>query len=137
MELENVYNGSFKFYKVFSSKMKKESPERCEPPKNNKRSSHGKLYKKNIEKGGNEKRKLWEKFVKVITKIKLFTFNFVYGKGYTLLENINLGKCSLYYYISSKALFSTARYLKRKWNTIFHIDGSCTGLVEVVLSPWQ
>ena len=31
--------------------MKKESPNRWEPPKNNKIFSHGKRYKKDIEKG--------------------------------------------------------------------------------------
>ena len=58
MEIEVVYSASFKCYKVFSLKMQKESPERREPSKNNKNSSHGKKYKKDIEKGGNQKRKL-------------------------------------------------------------------------------
>ena len=51
MELKVVYSGSFKCYKVLYLKMKKESPERCEPPKNSKNSSHGKRYKEYIEKG--------------------------------------------------------------------------------------
>ena len=50
LEVEVVYSVSFKCYKVFSLKMKKESPKRCEPPENNKNSSHGKRYKKDIEK---------------------------------------------------------------------------------------
>ena len=42
----------------------------------------------------------------------LYFYFFVYEKGYIMLEN-SLGKCSLYYYISSKVLFSVAGYLKR------------------------
>ena len=33
LELEAVYSGIFTCYKVFSLKMKKESPKRCEQPK--------------------------------------------------------------------------------------------------------
>ena len=36
---------------ALSSVLQKESPKRCEPPKNNKNSSHGKRYKKDIESG--------------------------------------------------------------------------------------
>ena len=52
LELEVVYSGPFKCYKVFSLKMKKASLKRCEPPhlKNNKIFSHNEKYKKDIEK---------------------------------------------------------------------------------------
>ena len=57
MELEIVYSGSFKFYKVFSIKMKKISPKRCKNKKRKKSQnksknySHDKRYKKDIKKG--------------------------------------------------------------------------------------
>ena len=57
MELEIVYSGSFKFYKVFSIKMKKISQKRCKNKKRKKSQnksknySHDKRYKKDIKKG--------------------------------------------------------------------------------------
>ena len=70
MELENVYNGSFKFYKVFSSKMKKESPERCEPPKNNKRQ----VIKEKHWKGGKWKTKTLRKICQSNNENKIIYF---------------------------------------------------------------
>ena len=49
LELEVACSGSYKCYKVFSLKLKKESPKRCEPPKINSRLR--KRYKKDIQKG--------------------------------------------------------------------------------------
>ena len=47
------------------------------------------------------------------TKIKFFTFIFCIWKWIYFTVKHSLGKCSLYYYISSKAFFSVAGYLKR------------------------
>ena len=65
-------------------------------------SSHNKRYKKDIEKGGNEKRKVYEKFNDVTTTIKFFTFIFYIWKRIYFGRRHSLGKFSLYYYISSK-----------------------------------
>ena len=51
LKLEAAFSDSFKCYKLFFLKMKKESLKRCEPPLKQKNSSHNKRYKKDIEKG--------------------------------------------------------------------------------------
>ena len=55
LELEVVYSVSFKCYKVFSLKMKKKTPKRCEPLK--------KRDKKDIEKRGKMKNEKYKKSV--------------------------------------------------------------------------
>ena len=49
LELEVACSVSYKCYKVFSLKLKEESPKRCEPPKIS--SWLRKRYKKDIQKG--------------------------------------------------------------------------------------
>ena len=58
-----------------------------------------------------------EKYKKSLTTTTKFFTSFVCGKECILLENNSLGKCSLYYYISSK-FFSIAEYLKRSNETL-------------------
>ena len=51
------------------------------------------------------------------TEIKLFTFIFCKRKMIYFALKYSLGKCSLYYYISSKVFFIVAGYLKRSNET--------------------
>ena len=82
--------------------------------KNNKNSLHGKRCKKGIEKGKkNERWKVSETFNKLTTTIKFFTFIFCLRKRIYFARKHSLGKCILYHFISSKVLFSVARYLKQ------------------------
>ena len=81
---------------VTLSKIKTESQKRCKRPK--KDSSHKEIQDRYYKRGKMKN----EKYQKSLTRtIKFFTF-FVCGKECILLENNSLGKCSLYYYISSK-----------------------------------
>ena len=64
------------------------------------------------------------------TKIKFFTFIFCIWKWIYFTVKHSLGKCSLYYYISSKAFFSVAGYLKRGNETPTSIQ-IWIGLVDV------
>ena len=61
LELEVVYSGSFKCYKMISLKMIREYPKRCETRKNKKNSSYSKRYKKDIEKRGKRKKEKYKK----------------------------------------------------------------------------
>ena len=54
---------------------------------------------------------------KLTTKIKFLTFIFCIWKRIYFARKHCLGKCNLYYYISSKVFFSVAGYLKRSIET--------------------
>ena len=56
--------------------------------------------RKTLKRGKQEKRRVQDKFDDVTTTIEFLPSDF-YGKGYILLEKHSLGKCILYYYISS------------------------------------
>ena len=90
--------------------------------------------RKTLKRGKNDKREISEKFNKVTTTIKLFAFIFYLLKRIYFAQKYSLVKCSLYYCISNKVLFSVARYLKRsnKTTTFMQI---CAGLANVVLWP--
>ena len=66
------------------------------------------------------------------TRIKLFTFIFCLWKKICFTWTNCLGKCNLYYYISSNVLFSVAGYLKRCNESPTSIQ-ICIGLVDVLL----
>ena len=72
---------------VLSSALSK----RYEPPKIKKISSHSKKYNKDIKEGGGGDEKnieIQEKFNNVTMTMKFFTFIFLCGKGYILLQNL-------------------------------------------------
>ena len=75
-------------FQVFFLKIKKASLKKCEPLKNNKNSSQGKIYKKDIEKSGKMKNKINNES----TTIKLFNFIFCIWKRIYFAWNHSLGK---------------------------------------------
>ena len=67
-------------------------------------------------------------------KIKFFTFIFCIWKRIYLARKHSLGRCNLYYYISSKVFFSVAGYLRRKNETPTSI---WTRFGEVDVALWS
>ena len=85
--------------------MKKESLKRRDPPK--KKILHiTRDTRKTLNKEKNGKSKVWEKFNKVTTTTKLFTFIICLRKRIYFPGKHSLEKCSLDYYISSKGFSS-------------------------------
>ena len=105
---------------VMTLQMKKEAPKRYEPPKKQQNSSHNQREKTL------KRRKKWKtKSIRKVSQLKngnkILYFYFLYMEKDIFARKQNLGKCSFYYYISSKG-FQCSRIL-------------CTGFVDIILWP--